>query len=57
MGVKCNTTTIKRIQADTTVVSFKYTVTINIYNKRGRVQMDGEGSGVLQMVVNCNIRL
>ena len=52
MGVKWNTTTAKRIQDDTAVVSF---IDSSTSNENRSVQVDGESSGVLQMVENCHI--
>ena len=58
MGVKWNMTTAKRIEDDTTVVSIKWNRTFFesiSYNESRRVQVNGEGSGVLQTVENCHI--
>ena len=58
VGVKWNATTTKRIEDDTTVVSIKWKIKFfesSTYNTSSRVQVNGEGSGVLQTVENCHI--
>ena len=48
----------KRIEDDTTVVSIKWKMTFfesSTCNESSRVQVNGEGSGVLQTVENCHI--
>ena len=55
MGVKWNMTTAKRIQDDTTVVSFITIVDRSMYNQSRRVQVDGQGSDLLQTVENFHI--
>ena len=55
MGVKWSTTTAKRIEDDTTVVSIKYKMTFfesAKYNESSRVQVNAEGSGALLTVEN-----